>query len=206
MKTRCVGLFVYDGAVLIEFAGPLQVFDVANRVHAKAAADAPPPFEYRLISKTGKPITTREGVTIEVHNAFGNHPSLDVVLVPGGALSAELQDPAVLDWLSAVSAQAEATTSVCVGSFLLGRASLLDGRSATTHFDDADALAALAPDTKVAIDKLWVEDGRIVTAGGYAAGIDMALHLVERFGGKELSVEAARQLEYPLRRDNRRLH
>jgi transcriptional regulator GlxA family with amidase domain len=205
MRTRTVGFYVYDGSVLLEFAGPLQVFDVANRVLAKTGTSDRALFQSRLISKVAGHITTREGVTLATHCSIGGHDPLDLVFVPGGALQAQLDDHEVQSWLKRVASGAEVTGSVCVGSFMLGKAGLLDDRQSTTHFDDVGDLAAIAPQTKVVSDRLWVDEGNIITAGGYAAGIDMALHLVERFVGSAMAIETARQLEYRWRRVTDRL-
>jgi transcriptional regulator GlxA family with amidase domain len=196
MHTRLVGFYVYDGAVLLEFAGPLQVFDVANRVAMKLEPSVAQPFHSILISKLARQIMTREGVTVVTDHNISDQLALDLVLVPGGALQAELVDDQVQSWLRRVASVAEVSGSVCVGSFMLGKAGLLDGLTSTTHFDDVGDLAAIAPDTTVVTDRLWVDEGKVITAGGYAAGIDMALHLVERFLGAEIATETARQLEY----------
>lgn len=200
MRSRTIGYFVFDGVVLLEFAGPLQVFDVAGRVALKQGRSEIPPFISRVLSKTGQPVTTREGVMLGVDGNIESHEPLDMVIVAGGALQAELADPTVTAWLQRESRQAEVTGSVCVGSFLLGKAGLLDGREATTHFEDTADLQAIAPLSRVSDDKLWVDEGRIITAGGFASGIDMALHLVSRLLGHELAAETARQLEYPQRK------
>jgi transcriptional regulator GlxA family with amidase domain len=140
--TRTIGYFVFDGVVLLEFAGPLQVFDVAGRVAMKRHLTDVHPFKSLVLSKTGDSVMTREGVTLGVHHSIESHEPLDMVLVPGGALQAELVDATVEQWLKKASATTEVTGSVCVGSFLLGKAGLLDGREATTHFEDTADLRA----------------------------------------------------------------
>lgn len=199
MRTRTVGYFVFDGVVLLEFAGPLQVFDVAGRVALRRGLAQAHPFEPLVISQTGGAVRTREGVTVQAQASVAAHAPLDLLIVAGGALQAPLADPAIAGWLRQVAADSEVTGSVCVGSFLLGRAGLLDGRQATTHFDDAADLGAIAPAARVVTDRLWVDEGRVVTAGGFAAGIDMALHLVARLLDHATAAETARQLEYPWR-------
>ncbi|MEQ6311022.1 MAG: AraC family transcriptional regulator [Delftia sp.] len=196
MKTRTVGFFVFDGVVLLEFAGPLQVFDVAARVAVRRGLAASPPFQPVVISRSGAAVRTREGVGIQAQASLQDHPPLDLVIVAGGALQAELAAPEVAAWLRQVAGSSEVTGSVCVGSFLLGRAGLLDQREATTHFEDTEDLRAIAPAARVSADRLWIDEGAIVTSGGFAAGIDMALHLVERLLGAEIAAETARQLEY----------
>lgn len=204
MKPRVIGYFVFDGVVLLEFAGPLQVFDVANRVATKRAPSDVRPFQNVVLSKTGNAVTSREGVDIGVHGSIAAHEPLDMVIVAGGALQAELDDVAVERWLQREGQATEVIASVCVGSFLLGKAGLLDGHEATTHFDDTADLKAIAPKAQVSSDKVWVDEGRIITSGGFTAGIDMALHLVSRFMGEEIAAETARQLEYPRRQVGQR--
>ncbi len=139
-----------------------------------------------------------------MQGSISAHPPLDLVIVAGGALQAELSDVAVQHWLQRESQETEAIASVCVGSFLLGKAGLLDGREATTHFDDIAELNAIAPKAQVSRDKVWVDQGSVITAGGFAAGIDMALHLVSRYMDEEIAAETARQLEYPRRNADQR--
>ncbi|WP_137924166.1 DJ-1/PfpI family protein [Cupriavidus sp. 2SB] len=204
MAQRKIGYFVYDGVVLLEFAGPWQVFDVAGRVAIKLGLAEVHPFVPVVVSRTGRPIKTREGVTINAHSGIEGSGDFDLIIVPGGALQAELDEPAIQAWLKSAAAKAEVTASVCVGAFLLGKAGLLDGREATTHFEDIGELRSVAPKAKVSSDTLWVDEGPIVTSGGFAAGIDMALHLVSRLLGDDIATETARQLEYRQRRATER--
>ncbi len=199
MKPRVIGYFIFDGVVLIEFAGPLQVFDVANRVATKRNLSDVRSFQNVVLSKTGNAVTSREGVSIGVHGSIASHEPLDMVVVAGGALQAEMVDVAVARWLQQESQVTEVIASVCVGSFLLGKAGLLDGHEATTHFDDTADLKAIAPKARVTSDKVWVDKGHVITSGGFMAGVDMALHVVSRFMGEEIAAETARQLEYPRR-------
>lgn len=163
MQTRTVGFYIFDGVVLLEFAGPLQVFDVANRVAVKSGHTSHAPFRPILVAKTASVVYTREGVGIAPHATVAHHEPLDLVIVPGGALQDELADRALRDWLQRVAATAEVTGSVCVGSFMLAKAGLLDGREVTTHFDDAADLCAMVPRARVISDRLWVDEGKVVT-------------------------------------------
>ncbi len=109
----------------------------------------------------------------------------------------ELENPAVAAWLRRVSSPARLTASVCTGAFLLAQAGLLEGRQATTHWEDIDAFAARYPQVVVRRAVPWVDEGDVVTSAGIAAGIDMSLHLVERLHGCDLARATARQMEYP---------
>jgi transcriptional regulator GlxA family with amidase domain len=98
-------------------------------------------------------------------------------------------------------ADATATTaSVCTGAFLLAAVGRLDGRRWTTHWEDVDLLAArLGPDGAAGAVRgvRWVDEGEVVTGAGLSSGIAMALHLVDRFAGRELAERTARQIDYP---------
>ncbi|HJV94038.1 MAG TPA: DJ-1/PfpI family protein, partial [Azonexus sp.] len=108
----------------------------------------------------------------------------------------ELAQPAVSRWIAQVAATARITAAVCTGAFLLAKASLLDGKRATTHWEDLAELRTDYPAVRVIDDQRWVDEGDIVTSGGISAGIDMSLHLVERLAGRELALQTAHQMEY----------
>jgi len=126
-----------------------------------------------------------------------------VLLVPGGVVTAELERPRVIAWVAARSATAEVTASVCTGAFLLARARLLKGKSATTHWEDVADLRAKAPSTRVVQGGRWVEDGAVITSAGISAGLDMSLHIVARLAGHELAVRTAKQMDYEWRDEGR---
>lgn len=118
----------------------------------------------------------------------------DVVLVPGGEGNRPLlQDERVLEWVRRVDAGSKWTTSVCTGSLVLGAAGLLEGKRATSNWLFLDRLADYGAD---AVGGRYVEDGKLLTAAGVTAGIDMALHLVGREAGAEVAQAIQLGLEY----------
>ncbi|MBE0529622.1 MAG: DJ-1/PfpI family protein [Rhodospirillales bacterium] len=193
--SRTVGIYVYDEVEVLDFAGPFEVFSVASRLALRAAPADPPPFSVETISRTGGPIVARGGLVVVPAWAIGAHPGLDLLIVPGGVIDGELR-PDVIEWISCQAGRAEIAASVCTGAYLLAAAGLLDGRRATTHWEDAADLAARHPETTVIKDTGWVDEGRIVTSAGISAGIDMSLHLVARLSGRPAAERTARQMEY----------
>ena len=125
-----------------------------------------------------------------------DHPPLDVLIVPGGVVDAEMERPEVMAWLQRVAPATSVTASVCTGAFLLGQAGLLQGKQATTHWEDLAELRRLFPDVEVVEGRRWVDLGSIVTSAGISAGIDMSLHLVARLAGAELARKTAHQMQY----------
>lgn len=111
----------------------------------------------------------------------------------------ELHNHDLKTWAVKISKETEVTGSVCACSFMLGELGLLDGITSTTHFDDTSSLATTYPKTKVVSNKYWIDEEKVITAVGYTAGIDMALHVVEKFLGTSVANETARQLEFTRR-------
>lgn len=200
MPTRRVGIYFYPEAEVLDFSGPYEVFSTASRVAGRRTPAALPPFEVMLIAESAAPVRARAGFEVRPHHAIDAHPPLDVLVVAGGVHTAELGKPQVIAWVARTAARCEITASVCTGAFLLGRAGLLDGREATTHWEDVDDLIAALPRTRVLRNVPWVDSANIVTSAGISAGIDMSLHLVERLAGGELADATARQMDYRWRR------
>jgi transcriptional regulator GlxA family with amidase domain len=124
---------------------------------------------------------------------------LDVVVVPGAiAIDEVVADTGLLDAIRGAAERASVLASVCTGAFVLGALGRLAGRPWTTHWEDVEDLAGrLGADGAGGEAWVrWVDAGEVVTSGGLSSGIAMALHLVERFGGRDLAVRTARQIEY----------
>jgi transcriptional regulator GlxA family with amidase domain len=193
--THTVGILMFDDVEVLDFAGPYEVFTTAARMHQRDVPGAAPLFVVRTVSARGQPVRARAGLRVEVDHAFDQHPRLDVLLVPGGVVTAELERPELLDWLRRMAASAALVTSVCTGAFLLARAGLLAGCAVTTHWEDIDDLIAAHPELEVRRDVRWVDAGTRVTSAGISAGLDMSLHLVERLHSRALAVRTARQMD-----------
>ncbi len=194
--TLAVGILLFDGVELLDFAGPYEVFTVASRVRLRDDPAAEPPFDVFTVAAAGGLVHTHAGVRIAGDHTFAEHPRIDLLVVPGGVVDGAVADRHVVDWIARTSAAARLTASVCTGAFLLARAGILDGRPATTHWEDVDDLQAAYPGLRAVRDCRWVDDGDVVTAAGISAGIDMALHLVRRLGGRDLAADTALYMQY----------
>lgn len=191
-----VGIFVYDQVEVLDFAGPYEVFTTASRVAARLAPGRLPPFAVALVAERPGPVTARAGFTVVPQATFDRHPPLDLLLVPGGVHEAELEKPAVVEWIRRQAGTARLTASVCTGAFLLARAGLLDGLAVTTHWEDVADLRRAFPGLEVREGVRWLEHERVATSAGISAGLDLALRLVARFAGQELAERTARQMDY----------
>ena len=122
-------------------------------------------------------------------------------MVPGGLGTRKLQhDGDFTEWLQS-GESAPLKVSVCTGALLLGKAGLLDGLDATTHHVAFDLLRETVPTATVHEHRRFVDNGRIITSAGIAAGIDMSLHVVERLLGQDVAAATARQMEYPWKQE-----
>ncbi|MCE1252532.1 MAG: DJ-1/PfpI family protein [Anaerolineae bacterium] len=196
MNTLNVAVFIFDDVEVLDFAGPYEVFYTAARVALRLAPQDPPPFKVFTVSEQSKTVFARGSLPVQAHYNFSNHPAADVLIVPGGVVSAELEKITVIDWIKNQAAGAGLTASVCTGAFLLAKAGLLDGKEATTHWEDTADLQKMFPSLKVMEAVRWIDNGSLVTSAGISAGIDMSLHLVEKLCGRELALKTARQMDY----------
>lgn len=194
--STAVGIFVFPDVEVLDFAGPYEVFTTASRVFKRAKPQAEVPFRVFTIGQRAEPFTARAGLPVLPEFTVENHPPVDLLIVTGGVVNAELEKPEVIRWIASVAARAPLTASVCTGAFLLARAGLLDGKRATTHWEDIGDLRRDFPQIEVLAGQHWVDEGNVVTSGGISAGIDMSLHLVERLAGRELAVKTATQMEF----------
>lgn len=194
--TRSVGIFVFDDVEVLDFAAPYEVFTCAARVSSKLAPGAPPPFKVVTLGQTSTMLRARAGLSVFPEADFSNAGKIDVLIVPGGVVSAELAKGPVIEWIARTARDCELVASVCTGAFLLAQAQLLNGQAATTHWEDIDELRAMFPRVRVESARRWIDNGRVITSAGISAGIDMSLHLVARLAGRELALGTARQMDY----------
>lgn len=197
MQRKTIGIVIFDDIEVLDFCGPFEVFSV-TRLNEEKRRDESSPFDVKLVSEHGGTITTSGGMRVVADYSFGNCPKLDILCVPGGwGTRRELGNPVMLEWLRSRAAEVELLTSVCTGSMLLGFSGLLEGKRATTHWRSLDWMAESFPRTTVMYDQHVVEDGSLITSAGISAGIDMALKVVTRYFGEDISRATARQMEYP---------
>lgn len=197
--TRTIAIYVFDDVEVLDFAGPYEVFTCASRVSAQLTPGAPPPFKVLTIGRGKAMLRARAGLSVFPDAQFDDAPAIDVLIVPGGVVTAELDKPDVIAWIAAMAGRCELVASVCNGALLLAQGGLLNGKSATTHWADIELLRKMFPQVDVCEQRRWVDEGGIVTSGGISAGIDMSLHLVERLAGRALALRTARQMEYDWR-------
>lgn len=159
-------------------------------------SDAAASFRVFTIAESLRAVQVRGGLHVLPQYDFESHPPINVLVIPGGVVSDELQRETVIKWVANCARSASITASVCTGAFLLRKAGLLDGKQATTHWEDIADLRAMFPNIELKPGRRWIDTGQIVSSARISAGIDMSLHLVERLESKELAVSTAHQMEF----------
>jgi transcriptional regulator GlxA family with amidase domain len=187
-----VAFVLSRGAVMIDFAGPWEVFQDVYLPHRGTDMDDQMPFRLYTVAETKAPIRLSGGLQVVPDYTFADAPAPKVVVIPaqGGAT------PRMGEWIRQVSAHADLVMSVCTGAFVLADTGLLAGKSATTHHGSYKRFAMKYPDVRLERGMRFVENGHLATAGGLSSGIDLALRVVERYFGEEAAQQTAFQMEY----------
>jgi transcriptional regulator GlxA family with amidase domain len=181
-EKRNVAIVLYPGVELLDFAGPGEVFSAAG-------------WNVFTVAATHEPIVSQGFVTITPEHSIADSPKPDILVIPGGHAASVYDDAKMMAWVKARAGAAELTMSVCNGALVLAHAGLLDGLRATSHYSAIPALKKF-PRITVVPEARFVDNGRIITTQGVSAGIDGALHVVERLLGAEAARDDARYMMY----------
>lgn len=182
-----VAFVLAPGAEVVDFAGPWGVFEYANIPKLDKN-----PFKLYTVAENATLVKCSGGLGVVPDDTFSNAPQPTIIVIPAMGEPT----PAVLAWVQEASKKSDLTMSVCNGAFVLAKAGLLSGKTVTAHHSAYGTLAAMFPDVTVKRGARFVDDGKISTAGGLSSGIDLALHVVERYYGRDAAERTARDLEY----------
>ncbi|HEY0614017.1 MAG TPA: DJ-1/PfpI family protein [Candidatus Elarobacter sp.] len=184
---RIVAFSITDSANVIDLAGAWEVFqDTPLPGHDNETA-----FLLYLVGPAARAVEATGGMQLMPRYTYANAPRPDIVVV-----GAQAGAPELVPWLQKQAQTAEVVMSVCTGAFKLAKAGLFDGKSATTHHDFYDAFEKQFPKVRLVRGQRFVDEGRVVSAGGLTSGIDLALHLVERMHGRPHADAVASYMEF----------
>lgn len=183
-----VAFLLSAGAVVIDFAGPWEVFCNVS-TPGRAAA---PVFQLYTVAATTEPIKASGGMTIVPDCTFDTAPAPKVIVIPAQSAATD----AALAWVKQAAQTADLTMSVCTGAFVLAKTGLLAGKAATTHHGSYTEFAMQFPDIALKRGARYVEAGKVASAGGLSSGIDLALRVVERYFGRAVARNTADTMEY----------
>jgi transcriptional regulator GlxA family with amidase domain len=191
-----VAFVLTDGATMIDFAGPWEVFqDVMIPKAGQKTLDMHDhrmPFELFTVGVSREPIQISGGMTVVPQYTFADAPAADIVVV-----GAQRGGPGLADYLKAARGRSKVVMSVCTGAFKLADAGLFDGKQATTHHDFFESFAAKYPNVQLVRGARYVQaDPVVFSAGGLTSGIDLALHVVQLYYGRDVAEWTAKYMEY----------
>lgn len=193
---RIVAILAMPGVQLLDVSGPLDVFAEASRLSGHAL------YDLRVVSEAPGPIRSSSGARLMADvTLIEQQGAVDTLLVAGSPEAAQTPvSEATRQWLRTQCRRSRRFGSVCTGAFALAQSGLLDGKRVTTHWVGAQHLAAEFPLVQVDVDAIHVRDGKVRTAAGVTAGLDLALALVEEDHGQALAKAVAAQLVMFFRR------
>jgi AraC family transcriptional activator FtrA len=186
---------VYDRMALFELAIAVEVFGLP-RPELKV-----PWYEFSVCSVDPGSLRATGAIRVRAHRGLGALATADTIIIPGWRDPAESPPPRLLEALRRAHRRGARVVSICSGVFVLAAAGLLDGKRATTHWRYTEILRARHPSVRVEPDVLYVQEGRVFTSAGSAAGIDLCLHLVRLDHGAEIANQVARRLVVSPHRD-----
>jgi putative intracellular protease/amidase len=194
---KSVAILIFDNVQIIDFTGPWEVLDEH--------------FDVFTVAETLRPVITSAAMSINPKYTIENAPKAEILVIPGGGGSGsgkpgvgqEVANPKVIQWVREEAKDAQYVMSVCNGAFILSKAGLLDGQTATTTAGYIELLKTLTPRAKVVADQRYVDNGKIITTAGLSSGIDGALHIIDKAFGRGSAQFAALGEEYDWNPDNR---
>src|SRR5262245_74134 len=189
-----VAFVLTDAATMIDFAGPWEVFQDVHVESRGTSMEEQMPFRLYTVSASRERIRISGGMSVVPDYAFEYAPPPKIVVV-----GAQRGAPNLAEWLRRVAAdpRTDLVMSVCTGAFKLADAGLLDGKPATTHHDFYEDFSTRFPKVTLERGRRFVRsDARLFTAGGLSSGIDLALHVVEAYFGRDVAQQTADYMEY----------
>ena len=186
-----VGICLFDEVEVLDFAGPFEVFSLAEIEQGEKL------FNVIVISQNNV-IKARNGLTVLADYNLTNHPKIDVLVIPGGygAEQIEIHNTVLLEWIKQQSNQVSILLSICTGVFLLAKIGLLDNLKATTHWMDVAQIQKDYPKIEVVTNQRYVDNGKIITSGGISSGIHASLYTVAKLSKIAMANETAKRMEF----------
>jgi putative intracellular protease/amidase/YHS domain-containing protein len=177
---------ISEGAVIIDFCGPWEVFQDVE-IHGRKD----PAFRLYTVAETKEPIIASGGMKIIPEYTFQTAPVPKLIVIP-----AQKANDAMLEWIRTSTKSVDVTMSVCTGAYVLAKTGLLSGKSATTFHRAYEDFAVEFPDIHLKRGARFVEDGNLASSGGLTSGMDLAFRTVERYFGRDVAEETAFNIEY----------
>lgn len=191
-KPKKIGFLVFDGVQALDLFGPIDAFQEAND---NPTIGSRKHYEVVVVSHDGGPVVTSSGVRIEAHQSIKNCPALHTLIVPGGEGTRNPDFPTdAINWIKRTAPHLQRYGSICTGLYILARTGLLNGQTVTTHWRHIEDAQDRFSELTVVPDALFLNSGKVFSAAGVTAGIDLALALIENDLGPSTAADVARHL------------
>lgn len=188
-RLQSVLIMGFDGVLLMDVAGPAQVFASTNKVLGWKA------YGIAIGSEDGEDVATDTGLTLSADASFADVARADIFIVPGGpGVDQRLDDPSLQRFLKRMEPHMEHFVSICSGSLLTASAGLLNGKKATTHWERVALAHERFPSVNWHLDEIFTHDGKFHCSAGVTTGIDLALAVVEADHGRRVALGVAREM------------
>ncbi|MCW7469618.1 DJ-1/PfpI family protein [Leptospira kanakyensis] len=187
-----IGILVFPEVEVMDFAGPFEVFSIAETKEQKKLCNV------FLVAENLSPVKARNGLMVLPNFNYANCPTMDILIVPGGygAEKIEIKNQTTLSWIKANYLIVKHLASICTGAFLLAEIGLLDGLEATTHWMDIETLKSNYPMLNVKENVRYADNGKILTSGGISSGIHLSFYILQKLFGSEVATRTAKRMEY----------
>jgi transcriptional regulator GlxA family with amidase domain len=194
-------MLAYEDAQILDITGPLEVFARSARWLRDKGVMRGLAYSVEVVADKAGPVRTSSGLCVIAERGFRSVTRADTLLIAGGiGCHRAMEDQGVLRWIRSIAPRVSRLGSVCTGALVLGRAGLLDEKSATTHWDYVEELRNMRRSIRVQPDAIYVRDGNLYTSAGVTAGIDMVLAMVESDWGQPTALAVAQELVMFLKR------
>lgn len=185
-----IGILVYEKVEILDFCGPFEVFNGA-RHFAKDLET----IEVVTVAPTKKTLNA-QGLLIIPDYSLNDCPPLNILLIPGGDGVTIAGNKELVEWIKNIEPDLTHLLTVCTGSLLLAKNNFLYNKRATSHHSAISKLKEYAPEAIIDVTKRYIDNGKIVTAAGISAGIDMCLYMCKKLWGENIAVDIANYMEY----------
>ncbi|HAI74954.1 MAG TPA: AraC family transcriptional regulator [Microscillaceae bacterium] len=193
-KKLNVGIFIFDNAEVLDFAGPFEVFSVCSELYNYEL------FDVFTVAKSLVPISAVNGLSVNPRHSFADAPPIDILIIAGGVgTRKQILEADTLHWIKEVHQSTLFTASICSGAMILGAVHLLDNHPYCTHKDVYEDMRLLVPTGLPAPEKRFVQTGKIFTSAGISAGIDLSFHILTLLHGQAIAQATAQYMEYDLK-------
>jgi transcriptional regulator GlxA family with amidase domain len=191
MKKYNTAIFIFENVEVLDFTGPFEIFNSANRVLNEDI------FNVFTVTENLTKLNTRYSLQVIPDFSFQNCPKPDILVIPGGeGRKTQMYNEPALEWIESLCNDLQYLLSICTGAFILGNTGLLNGQNATTHHLSYDEFEKTFPDVNLIRNVPYVDNGKIITSAGISTGMKASLHLLDKISGNDLGKKTAEYMEY----------